>query len=109
MLEIIFGSKNKSQVLLYLAAKKQGYAREIAKYYGSSLSPIQNQLDNLEIGGVLTSKSFGKTRMYYFNPRYAFIKELNELLKKAIQFLPIAEREKLLFIRKRPRRKGKPL
>jgi len=108
MLESVFGSKNKERVLLYLAARKEGYAREIAKYYNTSLSPIQKQLDNLEAGNVLTSKSYGKTRVYYFNPRYAFLTELAVLLDKAIQFLPIKEKQKLLIVRKRPRRKGKP-
>ena len=109
MLQTLFGSKKKEQILLYLAARKEGYAREIAKYYSSSLSPFQRQLDRLEMGGILLSKSFGKTRIYYFNPRFPFLKELIVLLEKAIQFLPAGEREELLMVRKRPRRKGKPL
>lgn len=109
MLKGIIDTKNKEYVLLYLSANKEGYAREIARFYNSSLSPIQNQLDNLEIDGILSSKEVGKTRVYYFNPRYPFSRELNELLEKAIKFLPGAEQEKLLKGRKRPRRKNKPL
>ncbi len=109
MLETIFTSKNKEKILLYIEARKEGYAREIAKYYSCGLSPIQAQLEKLEIGGLLSSRSIGKTRVYYFNPRYPFLKEIRALLAKAIQFLPASEQERLLVFRRRPRRKGKPL
>ena len=109
MLETVFGSKNKEKVLLFLTARKEGYAREIAKYYSSSLSPIQNQLEKLEIGGVVTSRLRGKTRVYQFNPRYPFLNELTVLLEKSITFIQKEEQERLLLSRKRPRRKGKPL
>jgi predicted transcriptional regulator len=109
MLEAILGSKNKEQVLLYLTARKEGYAREIAKYFNTSLSPIQKQLDNLEIGNILSSRLYGKTRVYCFNPRYPFLRELVELLEKTIKYLPIKEQQRLQIVRKRPRRKGKPL
>ena len=109
MLEKLFGSKNSEKVLLYIAGRKEGYAREIAEYYKTSLSPVQNQLDKLEDASVLVSKLAGKTRIYSFNPRYAFGKELINLLEKAITFLPKNEQDSLLKPRKRPRRKGKPL
>ncbi len=44
-----------------------------------------------------------------FNPRYAFLKELTALLKKAKSYYPPEEIEQLDMQRKRPRRKGKPL
>ncbi|HJY64132.1 MAG TPA: winged helix-turn-helix domain-containing protein [Ignavibacteria bacterium] len=109
MIEIILGSKNKERVLLYIYARKEGYGLEISRYFNTSLSPIQNQLDNLEKGGVLSSKLIGKTRMYYFNPRYPYLMEISSILEKVIYFLPEDEREKLLIYRKRPRRKGKKL
>jgi len=109
MLEIIFGSKNKERILLYIFGREQGYAREIARYYETDFSPIQNQLDKLEFSGVLTSNQFGRTRVYVLNPRYPFVQELKNLLEKAITFLPRTDQEKLLGNRRRPRRKGKPL
>jgi len=109
MLESIIGSKNRELILIYLAARKQGYAREIAAFYKKSLSPLQNQLDRLENGNILVSILSGKTRIYSFNPRYAFLNELLDLLKKAISFLPKERQDELLLIRKRPRRKDKPL
>ncbi len=109
MLEPIFNSKTKEQVLLYMKARKEGYAREIARFYNASLSPVQNQLDKLEIGGILASRTAGRTRIYSFNQRYPFYKELDSLLEKVILFLSDNEREKLFLIRTRPRRKGKRL
>jgi hypothetical protein len=109
MLEPIIGSEVRELILIYLAAKKQGYAREIASFYTKSLSPVQKQLDRLENGNVLVSFLSGKTRVYSFNPRYPFLKELMDMLHKAITFLPREKQNELLLIRKRPRRKGKPL
>ena len=109
MIENILGSKNKERVLFYIAARNEGYAREIAKFYEVSLSPIQKQLDRLETGGILVNKKAGKTIIYSFNPRFAFLKELVELIEKAISFLSDAEKSKLFANRRRPRRKNKPL
>jgi predicted ArsR family transcriptional regulator len=109
MIENLISPKTKENILIFLAGRKEGYAREIAKYFECSLSPIQNQLENLELAGILISKSVGRTIVFELNPRYAFNKELVSLLEKAISFLPDGEKEKLLMIRKRPRRKGKPI
>lgn len=109
MLDNLISPRSKEHILIFLAGRTEGYAREIAKYYRTSLSSVQNQLLNLETGGIVYSKKAGKTIIYNLNPRYVFYKELVELLKKAINFLPDSEKEKLLMNRKRPRRKGKPL
>jgi hypothetical protein len=58
---------------------------------------------------VLASRLKGRTRLYVFNPRYPFLKELKALLEKALQFMPKAEKEKYYMPRLRPRRSGKPL
>ncbi len=109
MLEPLFNSKNKENILLFLSLRGEGYPREISSYFGSDISPIQNQLEKLENGNILSSKLVGRTRVYTFNPRYPFLKELMALLRKATEFLPEEERNRLLLVRKRPRRKGKPL
>ena len=109
MIEPILGSKNAERVLLYLLARDEGYTREIARFWGSDPDSIQKQLVKLERGGVLDSRSVGKARVYRFNPRYSFLKELKALLKKALSFYPSDEQETLLVVRQRPRRKDKPL
>lgn len=109
MLRPLFGSKNKERVLLYLRVRKEGYAREISRFFDTDLTPIQKQLERLENGGVLYSRSVGRTRLYGLNPRYPFVGELRSLLDKALVFYPPEEQEKLTMMRTRPRRRGKPL
>ena len=109
MLETIFGSKNRERVLQFILANGEGYAKEIADFYGTSIDPIQKQLEKMERGGVLVSKKVGRTRLFMFNPRYAFLSELKALLEKARSYYSSEEIERLTMTRKRPRRSGKPL
>lgn len=109
ILQSILGSESCEQVLIFLLARDEGYARGIAQFYQSSLYPIQRQMEKLEAGGVLVSKLVGRTRVYQFNPRYFFLKELKVLLQKALDAYPAELQEKLLMNRRRPRRAGKPL
>ena len=106
MIEVILGSKNAERVLIYIYARGEGYAREIARFYETDLFPIQKQL---EAGGVLVSREMGKTRPYVFNPRYPFLNELKALLAKALSFFRQEEQEKLMMNRRRPRAREKPL
>lgn len=103
------GSENAERVLIYILVRGKGYASEIADFFDVDLSPIQKQLLKFEAGGVLVSTLAGRTRMFQFNPTYAFLPELKELLQKAFQFYPQEEMERLKFERRRPRRTGKPL
>ncbi|HEX7560617.1 MAG TPA: hypothetical protein VF347_00325 [Candidatus Humimicrobiaceae bacterium] len=57
----------------------------------------------------MVSLIVGRTRFYQFNPRYSFLKEFNELIQTALQYLPEKEIQKYYIKRTRPRRKGKPL
>ena len=109
MLAPLLGSASGERVLLFLFARGEGYAREIARFFNTNLTPIQRGLEKFEISGVLNSRLAGKTRLYSFNPRYAFKPEVENLLKKALTFYPPKEREALLMNRRRPRRSGKPL
>jgi hypothetical protein len=109
MIEVLLGSKNAERVLLYIFARDEGYAREVASFYGTDLKPIQMQLDKFEKSGVLVSRSIGRTRPYVFNPRYPFLKELKALLEKALSFYPAKEQEELTINRRRPRARGKDL
>ena len=109
MLEPILGSKNAERVLMFILARDHGYTREIARFSGADPDSIQKQLVRLELGGLLVSKSEGRTRVYRFNPRYSFLNELKALLTKALSFYPADEQESLAVVRRRPRRKGKLL
>jgi hypothetical protein len=109
MLGSLLGSVNRERVLVYIAARREGYAREIARFFETDLLGIQKQLDKLESGGILYSRKAGRTRLFSFNPRYPFLPELKALLDRAISFYPEEMGEKLKMGRTRPRRKDKPL
>jgi hypothetical protein len=109
VLEPLLGSTNAERCLVFLLLREQGYASEIAEFFDTDLYGIQKQLDKLETGGVLASYRAGRTRLYRFNPRYAFLKELRLLLEKAFSFYPSDEQERIRIVRRRPRRRGKPL
>lgn len=109
MIESILGSKNAERTLVFIFARDKGYASEIAAFYAVDLYTIQNQLKKFENGGILMSLLEGRTRVFEFNPRYVFLPELKALLEKAFSFYPQEEKEKLLKVRRRQRRTGKPL
>jgi len=109
MIETILGSSSSEKVLMFLFARDQGYAREIARFFDTDVAPIQKQLEKLENGGVLVSRLAGRTRLFSFNPRYPMVEELRSLLEKTLQFYPDDLREALIMVRRRPRRRGKPL
>ena len=109
MLVPVLGSRGSENVLIFIAARSEGYAREISRHFDMDISTVQNQLDKLELGGILVSSARGRTRIYTFNPRYPFLNELKQILEKALSFYPEEEREKLVMNRRRPRRRGKPI
>lgn len=109
MLASLLGSVNKERVLIYLAGRGRGYAREIARFFDAPLFPVQNAMEKLEAAGVLVSRSVGSTREYELNPRYPARAELATLLSRALSLYPATLRDNLLLSRSRPRRKGKPL
>jgi hypothetical protein len=109
MLETLLGSTSCERVLLFILARDEGYPRGIARFYDVDYRPIRNQLDKLEAGGILCSRTAGRTRLYSFNPRCPYLKELKALLRKVMTFCPDDLRERLMMDRRRPRRRGKPL
>jgi hypothetical protein len=109
MLEPLLGSVSIERALIFILARNEGYAREISRFFETNVDPIQKQLEKLELGGVLVSRTAGRTRLYTLNPRYPFLKELKALLERALSFYPEEVRETLLMNRRRPRRRGKPL
>ena len=109
MLEAVVGSEGAERVLLFLAARRQGYALEIANTFGMSVSNVQKHLERMERDGLLVSEKIGRTRVFRFNPRYTFKQEIDALLTKALSVSPSALKEQLLLDRRLPRRKEKPL
>lgn len=109
MIEPIVGSKSSEQVFIFLFARNEGYATEIARFFDADLYAIQKQLERLENNDVIISKKIGRTRVYQFNPRYPFLVELKALFERVLSFYPEEVREALVMNRRRPRKKDKPL
>ena len=110
MLEGLFGNATSEKVLLYLEQYGEGYATRIADTFeGVSVSMVQAQLERFENAGLLVSLMKGRTRLFTWNPRYAFLDEVRGLLRKALRALPKHERRRYFSERRRPRRTGKPL
>jgi len=109
MLKPLLDNIIKERILLQVYICGEVYARDIASTFGVYLLSVQNQLKKLEKGGVLSSRLKGRTRLFSFNPRYPFLKELRRLLARALDFVPEKEKKKYYSPRLRPRRSGKPL
>ena len=109
MMEPVFGNATVEKVLFALEIYGQVYPAGLAKLFGIPVNGIQQQLKRLEDGGIVVSLMAGRTRLYQFNPRYPFLKELRALIQKALQYLPQKEIQKYYRNRTRPRRKGKAI
>jgi len=109
MLEPVFGNTTVEKVLFALEVYGQTYPSKLAMLFGIPVNGIQQQLKRLEDGGIVVSLMAGRTRLYQFNPRYPFLKELRTLIQKGLQYLPQNEIQKYYRNRTRPRRKGKTI
>ncbi|MCK5115410.1 MAG: winged helix-turn-helix transcriptional regulator [Candidatus Aegiribacteria sp.] len=88
MLESLLGSLVREQVLLFIHANGEGYAREISRYYDASLDSVQKQLKRLEKGSVLKCEKKGRTMVYRFNKDYPFLNELDRILDRVSCYTP---------------------
>ena len=109
MLEGVFGNVTIEKILFTLHVYGEGYPFGMATSFGEPVNRFQQQLKRLESAGIVASRLIGKVRIYTFNPRYPFLKELEALVAKAYEFLPEKEKEARYRKRTRPRRAGKPL
>ena len=91
MLLTHFGSKTTERCLLFLVAQEQGYALEISQAFGISGTQVR------------------RTRLYSLNPRWFLFSELKALLKKALTQMPFDQQAKVFGVRKKPRKKNKPI
>ncbi len=108
MLEGIFSNSIKEKILFFILQNGPSYPNEISKILYLTLFNVQKHLKQSEETGVLVSHLKGKVRLYEFNKRYPFNRELNALLQKAFSFLPDKEKE-MYYVRRRPRKPGKEL
>lgn len=109
MLEALVGSPNAERVLLFIAERGRGYAAEVAQTFDVAPSQVQRVMERMERDGLLVAQNVGRTRVYEFNPRFAFKSKVIELFQDALSRYPEPIQSKVRLGRRRPRRKGKRL
>jgi DNA-binding transcriptional ArsR family regulator len=104
----LFGSPRRTGALLVLHLLESSYASEIAVILCMPVSSIQLTLDKLEEDGMLVSEPIGRERVYSWDMRCPALAELRKLLAAMIWREPDLE-DAVERVRRRPRKKGKPL
>lgn len=104
---IIFGTEQRTRLLLLIAILEETYTAELSRYGGSSISSVQLTLDVLEREGLIATGG-AIVRAVRLNPTYPAARELKAFLMRIAEGYPQYEaiRESL---RRRPRRRGKKL
>ena len=80
-----FGSYARTRALLTLHLMGESYAREMARLLDVSLSSVQGALRSLEVDGLITARSAGRTRLYRIDPRGFATKELELYLARLLE------------------------
>jgi hypothetical protein len=103
----LFGSRNRTAVLVAIRLLEETYAKELTELLGLHLFSVQSILRSLEGEGVILGRTMGRTRIIHLNPRYFAQAELSALLWK-LGVHDVALQRQLAARRRRPRRSGKP-
>lgn len=103
----LFGNEQRTRLLLLTAVLGETYPAELSRYSGAPIPAVQQTLDRLEREGLIATRQLF-VRAVTLNPTYPAAKELKALLLRVAEGYPeykqIAE-----AIRRRPRRRNKPL
>jgi DNA-binding MarR family transcriptional regulator len=103
----LFGSRNRTAVLVALRLLEESYPSELAELLGLRLYSVQQILRSLEADAVVVSRTLGRTRRVTLNPRYIGHQPLAELLWR-VGAQDVSLQRALGKKRRRPRRPGKP-
>jgi hypothetical protein len=77
-----FGSRARTRTLLALALMVESYPRELSRVVDMPLFSVQKALASLERDQILSSRLFGRLRLYGLNSRYLASRELREYLER---------------------------
>lgn len=103
----LFGSRNRTAVLVGLRLLGESYPSELARLLDLRLFSVQEILASFEREGIIVSRQAGRTRLVTLNPRYFAAEPLAELLW-TLGKQDAALQAQLATKRRRPRRPGKP-
>lgn len=109
MLSKLFGGYTAEKILMFMVVYEEGYARQINRLFNVAFDPVNKQLAKFEDAGILVSRMKGRTKLYTWNPRFPFLKELKALLEKAFEHTAPEEKQMYYSERTRPRKSDKPL
>jgi len=107
MTRAIFGNGTAEKVLLYVLVRRGPTPGSLSQAFRVP-SRHSEAAAALERGGVLVSRAVGRTRPLRPHPEYAFVRELEALLRRALQSCPRATRPLLASADSTPGRR-KPL
>jgi len=62
----LFGSLSRERILTFIAAREQGYAREITEFWKCPDRPIKRELNRLESDGVLIASDLDFVVNYFW-------------------------------------------
>ncbi len=101
----IFGTEQRTRLLLLVAVLRETYPAELARYSGATIPSVQASLDILERDGLIATRQV-VVRVVTLNPTYPAAKELKAFLFRVAEGYP-AYQQVAEGIRKRPRRRNK--
>lgn len=104
----LFGNPTRTAILMLLVELEESYPRELARLVSASLSSVQLAVDGLEREGIIATRRIGSERRVSLNPRFFAYRQLKDLLRKMADSEPEIG-QTVRAIRRRPRRRGKPL
>jgi hypothetical protein len=109
MLGELLGSHTAAKIFVHLFHHGETYAAAVSQDMAVAMGPVQRQLDRYENLGLIVSKKQGRTRVYTFNMKSPMTGPFKELVRIVYENIPLAERENLFNVRRRARRRGKPV
>jgi DNA-binding transcriptional ArsR family regulator len=104
----LFGNFTRTGVLIALAVLEESYPHELARLLERSLSTVQSAVDALEREGIVATRRPGIERRVVLDRRFFAATQLRALLLELARGQP-ALIERIRSLRRRPRRRGKPL
>ncbi|MEM7174328.1 MAG: winged helix-turn-helix domain-containing protein [Chlamydiota bacterium] len=102
MRKALFGTETNAKILFYLLKNKKCYPSELKHNFNMNFQTVNKGLANLLQAGILRSYYEGRTRLYRFDPKCYFLRELKALLKKLYKKLSQKEKDKY-YENKRPK------